>query len=144
MTSLMSLLTSAISAWTTSGSSPDAASIRSSPVLFAMAWFPNRVKNFPTFFIVCLLSSLRVHWPSASQLSISFSSIPRSTAGVVSAAPRNMLYSHVLTQLVAMFLAVSCSRSMYIIEVFPVPHSPWRPTVIGVSLWAIKLVRARA
>ena len=85
-----------------------------------------------------------VHCPSASQLAMSFSSMPRRTAGVVSAAPRNMLYSQVLTQLVAMSLALSCSRSIYIIEVLPVPHSPCRPTVIGVSLWEMNSVRAKA
>ena len=65
------------------------------------------------------------------------------TPGVVSFASRNILYSQVLTQEQAMSLLLKSSNNKDIKEVFPVPHSPCNPTVIGVSLRVIKFDSAK-
>ena len=55
----------------------------------------------------------------------------------------HMLYSQVLTQEQAISLLLKSSNNKDIKEVFPVPHSPCNPTVIGVSLRVIKLDNAK-
>ena len=118
-----------------------AASLIFNPVWFAITWLARPLKNLLAFFTLSVAISLMVQISLFS--SLNFSNIPLSTAGVVSLAPLNKLYSQVLTQEVAISLSfpglLKFSRSKDIKEVFPVPHSPWRPIVIGVSLFFINL-----